>query len=330
MKKKEQIIGWLLFSTVFIIYVICSSRTISFWDSAEFISSNYKLQVTHPPGAPLYMLISNVIMGFFPFVSVAFLSNIISGFFGALTVMIVYFITIKITKNLLRNSEFSTNSFLPIINGIISGLTLAFIHSFWISSTETEVYTLSFLLLVTVWYLAILWLETRDEKRAIKLLFLIALLLGLSSGVHLINISIVIPISLIFVQKKYKLSIKNIAIGLGSGVFLFLLIYGFALQGFLKVALQLDMFFVNTLNFQVNSGLLVLYLLLLVIFLVALWLSITKHYKRLFLISGCLLFFYIGISPYGASLVRANANTPISNNPSYRQVRKLDLLLDGL
>ncbi|WP_299716011.1 DUF2723 domain-containing protein [uncultured Tenacibaculum sp.] len=316
MKKKEQIIGWLLFTIVFVIYVICSSHTISFWDSAEFISSNYKLQVTHPPGSPFYMLICNVIMGVFPFVSVAFLSNIISGFFGALTVMIVYFITMIITKNSIRNSELSTNTFLPIINGIISGLTLAFIHSFWISSTETEVYTLSFLLLVTVWYLAMLWLETTDRKRAIKLLFLIALLLGLSSGVHLINISIVIPISLIFIRKKYKFSLKNIAIGLGGGVFLFLLIYGFAIQGFLKAALQLDIYFVNTLSFQVNSGLLVLYLLFLVIFFVVFWLSITKHYKKLLLISGCLLFFYIGISPYGASLIRANGNTPISNNPS--------------
>ncbi|WP_159439316.1 glycosyltransferase family 117 protein [Tenacibaculum agarivorans] len=322
MKKKEQIIGWLLCTTVFIIYAVCSSHTISFWDSAEFISSNYKLQVTHPPGSPLYMLICNVIMGVFPHISIAFLSNILSSFFGAVTVMIIYFITIIITKSLVSETKIHTPVLLPIISGIISGFTLAFIHSFWISSTETEVYTLSFLLLVLTWYIGLLWLKTENKRRELQLFLLIGLLLGLSTCVHLINLSIVIPLSILLVKKRHSLTFKNILVGLGSGVFIFLFIYGFVIQGFLRVALKLDIFLVNELRLKINIGLIILYSFLLSLLAFLLWITIQKRKPKLLLFSGFLLFFYIGISPYGTSMIRANAKTPLSNNP----INSLELL----
>ncbi|CAL2082092.1 conserved membrane protein of unknown function [Tenacibaculum sp. 190524A02b] len=316
MKKMEQIIGWLLFVIVLVVYGLTMAPTISFWDSAEFVSSNYKLQVTHPPGAPLYMLISNVLISWFPAENIAFLSNFISGFFGALTVTIVYFLTKNLAYTSLTKPLDKYSRWLPSISGIVSGLTLAFIHSFWVASTETEVYTLSFFFLVCVWYIVILWKQTTNQKKELQLLLFAALLLGLSAGVHLINLSVVIPLSILFVTKKYKLSIKSLVIGLMAGVVLFLLIYGFVIQGFLKGVLHLDIYLVNELNFKVNTGLICLYIFLIILLLFAFGIGIKKKSYNWLAIIGCLLFFYIGVSTYGVSMIRANTVTPISNNPS--------------
>ncbi|WP_405207557.1 protein O-mannosyl-transferase family [Aquimarina sp. LLG6339-5] len=315
MKKTERILGWILFGVVFIIYSICSPKTITFWDSAEFISSNYKLQATHPPGTPFYTLLSNVLLSVFPTSVVALISNLISSLFGALTVTCVYFLTKKIATKLIKQTDEIYAKWLPSISGILSGLTLAFIHSFWIASTETEVYTLSFLLLVLIWYIAILWQESDDSKTAFRLLLLIGLLLGISAGVHLINLSLVIPLSIIFVYKKYTLSIKNISIGLVAGIMMFFGIYGITIQGFLKVAHHLDVYLVNDLNASMNTGLIALCLLL-----IGALASLTVYARKksnilLHTISLFTLFFYIGISSYGISVIRANAKTSVSNGP---------------
>ncbi|WP_299607731.1 DUF2723 domain-containing protein [uncultured Aquimarina sp.] len=316
MKKAEQIIGWILFGVVFAIYIVCSSRTISFWDSAEFVASNYKLQITHPPGAPLYMLISNAILSVVPSSNIAFVNTIISGLFGALTVTLVYFITKALAYSILKKSKQEYTIWLPSVCGIISALTLAFIHSFWVAATETEVYTLSFLLLIFIWYLLILWLKEIENKREVRWLILIAFLLGLSAGVHLINLSVVIPMAIIFVYKKYQFSIKNIILGLVGGTLLFFVIYGVIIQGFLYIGYLLDVFFVNDMSLSVNTGLIVMYILLFLFLSACIWYASRKNNSSLAIVSFCILFFYIGLSSYGVTIIRANAQTPTSNEPT--------------
>ncbi|WP_108867488.1 DUF2723 domain-containing protein [Aquimarina aquimarini] len=317
MKKTEQGIGWLLFIFVFIIYAFCTPRTITFWDSAEFIASNYKLQITHPPGAPFYMLFCKFILSFFPVSMVAYINNLVSSLFGSLTIVLLYFITIEVAKSVLNNKHTKqTQNWLPIICGIIASSTLAFIHSFWVASTESEVYTLSFSLLLAVLYTMIQWKKTNNQKKEIRLLFLITFLIGISVGVHLINISIVIPLSILYTYKKFGLTLKNLCISLVGGALLFFTLYGVLIQGFLTIANKLDVSLVNDFNFSVNSGPILLTCILTICFGIALLYTykqkkIAIHHSLL-----ALLFFCIGMSSYTVSMIRANTHTPTSNEPS--------------
>lgn len=325
MMKRERIVSLTLFIIVFTVYAISTSRTITFWDSPEFIASSYNLQATHPPGSPFYTILCSIILQFFPATKAAFISNLISGCFGALTVTFLfkttYYITTKIQVN---KSNFETN-YLPYFTGITSALTLAFSNSFWVAATETEVYTLSFALMTVMIYVMLKWEEASNKNKEIKHILLFALLIGIAASVHLITISIIIPLSILFTHKKYGLTIKNIILSLIIGCILFFSIYLFVIQGVLKIAHFLDIWFVNTFAASVNTGLLVMLVLLGLFFLVALWFSHKKRYIVMHYITLAVLFFLIGFSSYIMPLLRANANTQIANglNTSNRLLQYL-------
>lgn len=316
MIKFERIVSLILFLLVFIVYIISAPRTISFWDSPEFITSSYNLQATHPPGSPFYTLLCSTILQFFPATKAAFISNIISGFFGALTVTflfkITYFITTKIQSNL---STFETK-YVPFFTGIVAALTLAFSNSFWVAATEAEVYTLSFALMTIMIYIMLKWESASNKETEIKLILLSALILGIASSVHLITISIVIPLSLLYTNKKYGLSFKNILLSLTIGCVLFFSIYLFPIQGIIKISSALDIWVVNTFNASVNTGVLITILLSVVFFSVTLWYTYKKQKEILQYSTLALLFFLIGFSSYIMPLQRTDANTLIANGVS--------------
>lgn len=316
MIKNERIVSLILFIIVFIVYVISASRTITFWDSPEFIASSYNLQATHPPGSPFYTMFCSFILQFFSASKAAFVSNLISGFFGALTVSFLFKVTYYLTAKIQANkSKFETNYF-PFFTGITSALTLAFSNSFWVAATETEVYTLSFALMTIITYVMLKWEDASNKNKETKLILLFALLLGIASSVHLITISIIIPLSFLFCYKKYGLSIKNFILSLIIGCILFFSIYLFAIQGILKIANHLDIWLVNTFAASVNTGLFIILILLGLFFTLALWLSykkqkITWHHNIL-----AMMFFLIGFSSYLMPLQRVHANTQIANGQS--------------
>ncbi|OUR99046.1 hypothetical protein A9Q86_13350 [Flavobacteriales bacterium 33_180_T64] len=316
MIKKERIVSLTLFIIVFIIYAISSSRTISFWDSPEFVMSSYNLQATHPPGSPFYTMICSVVLQFFSATKAAFVSNLISGFFGALTVTFLFKITYYITTKIQISKSLFEEKHLPYLTGITSALTLAFSNSFWIASTETEVYTLSFALMTIMIYVMLKWGNASTKKEETKLILLFALLLGIATGVHLILISIIIPLSLLFTHKKYGLTIKHIILSLIIGCILFFGIYLFAIQGVIKIASVLDIWLVNSFKAGVNTGLVVLALLLGIFFSVTLWCTHKTKKYTLHYITLASLFFLIGVSSYIMPLQRTNANTQISNGVS--------------
>ena len=132
MPKVKKISSWMLFAFVFLIYAFSSASTIAFWDSPEFVVSSYTLQASHPPGAPFYTILCKVILSFFPASKAAFVSNLISSFFGALTVTLLFRITINITDRVLSVTQSNHAPTIPFIAGFISALTLAFSDSFWI------------------------------------------------------------------------------------------------------------------------------------------------------------------------------------------------------
>ncbi|CAM3969510.1 MULTISPECIES: DUF2723 domain-containing protein [Flavobacterium] len=314
MKKSKKFIEVILFALVFLVYLFSASKTITFWDSAEFVTSNYHLQVTHPPGASFYTLLCNFIMLFFPASWVALISAMLSAFFGALTVVFLYRITQLIALRIVQKDSSKQVLILTHLCGLLAASTLAFSNTFWTVATETEVYTLSSFLLLLTFYLMILWNDCNNVVQSRRLMFFLLFVLGISIGVHLINLSVIIPLSILYVNKKKNLGWKQIVVSLFLSVFLFLFIYNIGIQGFLKIASFVDVKLVNNYNLPVNSGLFILIVLFL--FMVFYGLNRAKKKKniRIYNIILGTLFFAIGTSTYIIPILRKDVVTPFSNS----------------
>ncbi|WP_298519348.1 DUF2723 domain-containing protein [uncultured Kordia sp.] len=314
MPKAEKFSSWILFKCIFLIYAISAPNTIAFWDSPEFIASNYTLQASHPPGAPFYTILCKVILSFFPASMAALISNLISAFFGALTCTLLYRITLNISNQILSLTKSNTTPTISIISGIVASLTLAFSDSFWTASTEAEVYTLSFALMTGMIYLMLLWEKTTNRRKEIRYAFLIALLLGISTSVHLITIAIVIPFSVIIAHKKFGLTLKTFCIAIILGCAAFFIIYGFIVQGLIKLANSLDIWLVNSFETPLNTGVIVLLLFIAVAITMLLILSKKRHKTQLHHATLGVIFFLVGMSSFFMPLQRSNVNLLIADS----------------
>jgi hypothetical protein len=309
-KQTNNIISWALFCVTFLVYALCIPNGITFWDSPEFIASNYKLQITHPAGAPFYTLLSNFLVGVFFFLKPATVSNLISAFFGALTIPLIYRITFLFSCKLIGKE----NLRVAYTAGIVASLSFAFCNSFWTAATETEVYTFSFFLLTLIVWLGFKWEMTLNKSEEIKYILLIFLLLGVSVGVHLINIAVIISLALIFTYKKYGFRFKHIVTSLFVGLFLFFFLLNFVFQGIIKLCASIDFWTVNSIGLSVNSGALLTLLFVLLGFILTVIITYKKGKLIPHYITICLLMFITGCSSFLLPIIRSQANTPISNS----------------
>ncbi|WP_028889696.1 glycosyltransferase family 117 protein [Tenacibaculum ovolyticum] len=318
MRSTQTIVSWGLFLISFIIYAICIPNSITFWDSPEFVVSNYSLQTTHPAGAPFYTLIGNILIGVFFFIKPIIVSNLISSLFGALSVAYLFKIIVIFSRKITPNRSNKIHN----ISGIIGALSFAFCHSFWVASTETEVYTLSFFLLILIFWLILKWEEVKNKRQEKKLLLVIFLLLGISLGVHLINLAVIIPLTLIFFNKKIGFKTKHILLSLFFGLVLFFIFLNIIFQGTISVLSSFDIWMVNTLKFPVNFGTTLGYIALILSIILSVFISHKLRKFTLNYILLCLLMFYVGFSSYIMPLVRSQVNTAVSNTT----LTSLDLL----
>ncbi|MEM6686063.1 MAG: DUF2723 domain-containing protein, partial [Bacteroidota bacterium] len=309
-----KISSWILFICIFLVYTISAPNTIAFWDSPEFIASNYTLQASHPPGAPFYTLVCKVVLSFFPATKVALITNLISAFFGALTCTLLFRISLNISKRIILTFKEEFSVVIPLISGIIAALTLAFSDSFWTASTEAEVYTLSFALMTGMIYLILLWEQANDRRKELKYALFIAFLLGISTGVHLITIAIVIPFSVIITHKKFGLSFKKFCIAIIAGCAAFVIIYSFIVQGLIKLTNSLDIWLVNSYRMSLNTGVLVVLIGIAVLITITLFISKRRHKTQLHHFTLGLIFFLIGMSSFFMPMQRSNLNLMIADS----------------
>ncbi len=325
MKKSNLITGILVFIVSFIIYFLTASPSIGFWDSAEFASSNYNLLPTHPPGAPLYTMISAFLLSFCPTTKVSLFSNLISSLFGALTVVNIFYFTKGIAQTMISKKRLANENLIATFSGIIGCFSLAFCTSFWTIAIETEVYTLSLFLLSIVLRIGFRHTIINDPEKEYKLVLLIFLVLGFSTGVHLINLAVLIPICLLIAFKKHpKISLKNFMLSIGIGAALFLGLYHFMLQGFLKLATTLDVFLVQNNITTINNGPLILFLFFLLLLYLGQYLFQRKRKYLAHLICFSLFFFFLGSSSYLMPLIRSNATS--NSSVGYTTKNTMDLL----
>lgn len=303
-KAINNLTGFIVFFIAVLVYGLTIEPTASFWDCGEFILSAFKLEVGHPPGAPFFMLTANF---FSLFVSdptkVAMMVNLMSALMSAACIMFLYWTITYLTQKLINVTDgFKRSS--QMITVIGSGLVGAFVYmfsdTFWFSAVEGEVYAYSSLFTAVVFWLILKWDADEDSPAADRWLILIAYLTGLSIGVHLLNLLCIPAIVMVYYFKKRpeaKLKDSLIVLTL-SGILVGLVLYGLV-PGVIKVGGAFELFFVNTLGFSFNTGIMVYMLALILILAWGIYESIhLKSGKRL-LISFLATIAIVGIPFFG-------------------------------
>lgn len=265
-------LGWLMGLVAAIVYLMTIEPTASLWDCAEFIACDYRLEVGHPPGAPFYMLIYNVVSQLAPTAEQAALyANATSAILSALCIVLLFWTLTHILRRLIAPTfrldnpavHHSTAEGLPLWQSIlifggasVGSLVYTFSDTFWFSAVEAEVYAFSSLCTAIVFWLMFKWEERADEQGSDRWIILLAYLMGISIGVHLLNLLCLPAMSLIYYYRKSdKPNFWGAVLAVVlSFVLIVVMMYGIV-QGVPKMAGRFDWFFVNDLGYSFNSGL---------------------------------------------------------------------------
>ncbi len=320
-KKINNISGWLIFAIATLVYWLTVEPTASYWDCGEFIAVSYKLEVPHPPGAPLFLLIGRI-FSFFAFgnvENVAYWINIASVLAGGFTVLFLFWSLTLLGRKLFdveKGKETLTQTVLLMGGGAIGALACTFADSVWFSAVEAEVYAMSAFFTAFVVWAVLKWEVIEDESLANKWIILISYMVGLSIGVHLLNLVTIPALGLIYYFKKYKVSRNGIIASLLVSGFLVILINNIIIPGFPSVAGSLEIFFVNSIGLPFGSGVILFILILISALVYGIYYS---NVKEKVLLNTALLsfaFILIGYSSYTSLVIRSNYNPPIDeNNP---------------
>lgn len=270
----NNITGWVVFAVSAYTYLMTIEPTASLWDCGEFIATAMKLEVGHPPGNPVFMVLARFFTLFAggDTTKVAAMVNSMSALASAFTILFLFWTITHLAKKILLRSEeqFTTARIIAVMSaGIVGALAYAFSDSFWFSAVEGEVYASSSFFTALVFWAILKWENVADENYANRWLILIAFLMGLSIGVHLLNLLTIPAIVLVFYFRKFDFTWKGFLISLGVSILVLgLLLYGI-IPGVVKISSRIDLLFVNTFGLPVNSGMLFHWILMAVIFILA-------------------------------------------------------------
>lgn len=318
-KRLNTYIGWLSFLIAFVVYAMTAERTASFWDCGEFISASAKLQVVHPPGAPLFLLIGNFFTHFASSPEqMGLMVNLLSALTSALCVMFTFWTITHFAKKLIDNVaiEEKVKSLLIVFSGFIGALALTFSDTFWFSAVEAEVYaSSSFFTALTFWCI-LKWEHIYKEKGANKWLILIAYLIGLAIGVHLLNLLVIPAIVYVVYFKFREFNLKGFLIASGIGALILAVVQVGIIPGLPTIAMKLDITFVNSFGMGFGSG--VIFFAILLVALIVGLLIYSQRTKNAILNTAvlCFTFILIGYSSYAMVVIRSLAEPTIDmNNP---------------
>ncbi len=309
--KWNNLVGWGTFVIAFITYTFTIEPTASFWDCGEYIACAYKLEVGHPPGAPFFLIIGRIfsLLGFGNPAHAAMMINIMSATCSALTILFLFWSITRIANKILSNQSKSSltqyQQLSILAAGTIGALAYTFSDSFWFSAVEGEVYAMSSFFTAIVFWVILKWDEEDSQNpiSAMRWLVLIAYLMGLSIGVHLLNLLVIPAICFVYYFKKYTFTWKSFII---TGLLSLALLGGIQnmiIPKLVKFAADYEIFFVNKLSMSFNVGTLMYFLLLLSAITLLIIYSVNKiekYYKIGFYISIVFVFFAV-ISANGST-----------------------------
>lgn len=320
-KKWNSIIGWLTFAVALITYTLTMEPTVSYWDCGEYISTAVKLQVGHPPGAPLFQMLGAFFAMFTLDVThIAQMMNFMSALSSAFTILFLFWsITIlgqKLTTLTQNKSVYFDIAILG--SGLVGALTYTFSDSFWFSAVEAEVYAMSSFLMALLFWLGLRWESEMDKEKGNKWLLLISFVVGLSFGVHILSLLVIPTIVLLYLFKKYKnLNLTKFIIANVVSVLVLVFVFKMLFPYTLKYFSALELFFVNTMGLPFNSGSIIAGIILIAFFYYSLNYTHKKNNVGANTIVLSILFIIIGFSSWLMLPIRANADTTINeNNPS--------------
>lgn len=312
--------GWIAFAIALVTYWLTFEETASYWDCGEFIAVAYKLEVSHPPGAPLYMLLGRMFsfLAFGDATKVAYWINSLSVLASAFTILFLFWSITLFGRKLLgikKDEEMSSGQIWMVMGAALVGsMAYTFSDSFWFSAVEAEVYAMSaFFTAFVVWGI-LKWDVIEDEAAANRWLIFIAYVMGLSIGVHMLNLVTIPALGLIYYFKKYQPSRWGIIAALVVSGVIVIFINDFIVPGLPSLAGGFEIFFVNNLGLPFGSGVIVFILLLVGGLVYGIRYSHQKNKPLLntFLLSTA--FILIGYGSYATIVIRSNFDTPINEN----------------
>lgn len=285
----ENILGWLVFVIAAVTYLMTIEPTTSLWDCGEFIASSFKLEVGHPPGAPFFMILARFFANFAggDVSKVAMMVNAMSGLASALTIMFLFWTVTHLARRIFMKNEagFTAGRIIAVLGaGLTGALSYAFSDTFWFSAVEGEVYATSSLFTAVVFWAMLKWEDAADRPYADRWIILIALMMGLSIGVHLLNLLAIPAIVFIYYFRKNEFSWKGFAVSIALSIALIVIIMYGIIPGIFTVTSKFELLFVNGLGMPFNSGMYIHLLLLVAMLLLSVWYSYTHDNARIIFI----------------------------------------------
>ena len=316
--KYNRIFGIIAGLFSFVIFSLTVEPTASYWDCAEYISTSAKLQIGHPPGAPLFQMLGAIFSILaFDVTQIAYAVNMMSVTSSALTIMFLFWSISLIAKEILKVKEIVKVSEAIKIFGssFLGSITFTFTDSFWYNAVEAEVYAMATLILALLFWLGLKWVDDFGKVRSDKWLILISFVVGLSFGVHFMGLLALPSIGLLYYFKKYsEFNVKKFVLANVISVSILLFIFKLLLPSTLSLFGNLEVFFVNDLGLPFNSGTIFTAVLLVSIFYYGLSYTSKKKLYWLNTTILCLTFVFVGFSSWLMLPIRSNANTVINEN----------------
>ena len=320
--KYNNALGWITFAIALITYTLTLEPTVSYWDCGEYIATSVKLEVGHPPGAPLFQMMGAFFAMFTTDVlQIAKMVNFMSALASAFTILFLFWTITAIAKKMVLKTRenISDGHFMAIMgSGLVGALAYTFSDSFWFSAVEAEVYAMSSFLMALLFWLALRWETEMDKPGGNKWLLLISFIVGLSFGVHILSLLVIPAIVFIYINKRTtNFSFKSFVIANVVSVVVLALIFKILFPFTLAYFSALELFFINTVGLPFNSGSIIAGVLLAGLFYFGLKQTRKKNKPIANLTLLCVLFIMIGFSSWLMLPIRANTNTTINeNNPS--------------
>ncbi len=316
-KQLNNIVGWLTFLVAAITYLLTIEPTASFWDCGEFITTSFKLEVGHPPGAPFFMILGRffTILGGSP-ANAAVMINSMSALASAFTILLLFWTITHLAKKLVKTEgEYTTGQIIAILgSGVVGALAYTFSDTFWFSAVEGEVYASSSLFTALVFWAILKWEDAADEPHANRWIILIAYLMGLSIGVHLLNLLAIPAIVFVYYFRKYKVTRNGVLISLAvSLLILGVVMYGI-IPGVITMATWFELMFVNGLGLPFNTGVIIYALALIGALVFGILYTVRKKLVLWNTVLISVVVILIGYSSFAMIVIRSSANPPMDQN----------------
>lgn len=318
-QKTNNITGWVAFAVALITYWLTMEETASYWDCGEFIAVSYKLEVPHPPGAPLFLLIGRLFsfLALGDVTKVAYWINFSSVLASAFAVLFLFWSITLLGRKLMKTktADLSEGQMWILMGaGLVGSLAYTFSESAWFSAVEAEVYAMSSFFTAFVVWAMLKWDVIEDESKANRWLLLLFYMMGLSIGVHLLNLVTIPALALIYYFKKYTPTRTGIIVTLAISLLIIVFINDIIIPGLPSLAGKFELFFVNSMGFPFGSGAVVFALIILGALIYGIMYSQRNNKVMLNTLFNSIAFILIGYSSYALVVIRSNHDTPINEN----------------